>query len=185
MIFLLLFFALKNSLVLLAKFNSGELHCPATALIFTWSGIRVYKQWVPSGCNSSYSFTPKWRCACRLGIILWSFFLTFSALWTYRSLFWGHEMLSKCIDSTEQVPCGCNFSYSFPRLFWNFADVFCMEWKCASGLGLILFYYFFSLFLFCELSLFFFFFWHEMLSKCIDSGCLVGTTPLTVFHILY
>ena len=33
-IFLLLFFALKNILVLLAKLNSGELCCPATALIY-------------------------------------------------------------------------------------------------------------------------------------------------------
>ena len=32
--FLLLFFALKNILVLLAELSSGELHCPATALIF-------------------------------------------------------------------------------------------------------------------------------------------------------
>ena len=32
MIFLLLFFALKNILVLLAKLNSDELCCPATAL---------------------------------------------------------------------------------------------------------------------------------------------------------
>ena len=31
--FLLLFFGLKNILVLLAKPDSGELHCPATALI--------------------------------------------------------------------------------------------------------------------------------------------------------
>ena len=29
------------------------------------------------------------------------------------------------------------------------------------------------------------FFWHEMLSKCIDSGYLVGATPLTVFHRLF
>ena len=32
-IFLLLFFALKKILVLLAKLSSGELRCPATALI--------------------------------------------------------------------------------------------------------------------------------------------------------
>ena len=32
--FFLLFFALKNVLVLLAKPDSGELRCPATALIF-------------------------------------------------------------------------------------------------------------------------------------------------------
>ena len=36
-----------------------------------------------------------------------------------------------------------------------------------------------SLFLLCELSLSFL---HEMLSKCIDSGYLVGATPLTVLH---
>ena len=36
-IFHLLFFALKNILVLLAKLNSGELHCPATAFIFCLS----------------------------------------------------------------------------------------------------------------------------------------------------
>ena len=28
-------------------------------------------------------------------------------------------------------------------------------------------------------------FLHEMLSKCIDSGYLVGTAPLTVFHQLF
>ena len=33
MISLLLFFALKNILVLFAKPDSGELHCPATAFI--------------------------------------------------------------------------------------------------------------------------------------------------------
>ena len=42
--------------------------------------------------------------------------------------------------------------------------------------------YFFSLFLLYELSLFFL---HEMLSKCIDNGYLVGATPLTVFHRLF
>ena len=29
------------------------------------------------------------------------------------------------------------------------------------------------------------FFLHEMLSKCIDSGYLVGPTPLTVFHRMF
>ena len=38
----------------------------------------------------------------------------------------------------------------------------------------------FSLFLLCELKSFFF--WHEMLSKYIDSGYLVGATSLTFFH---
>ena len=44
------------------------------------------------------------------------------------------------------------------------------------------FEYFFSLFLLFDLSLFFL---HEMVSKCIDSGYLVGTTHFTVFHRLF
>ena len=42
---LLEFFALKNILVLLAKLDSGELRCPATALIIT--------------CNMFYTFYHK------------------------------------------------------------------------------------------------------------------------------
>ena len=37
-----LMFALKNILVLLAKHNSGELHCPATALIFFYKTDRKF-----------------------------------------------------------------------------------------------------------------------------------------------
>ena len=46
MIFHLLFFALKNILVLLAMLNSGELRCPATALIVHGIGFQV--QWIVS-----------------------------------------------------------------------------------------------------------------------------------------
>ena len=61
------------------------------------------------------------------------------------------------------IPCECNSSYSFPQgatpltvfhqLFWNFSDIFCMEWRCACALDIILIT-FFSLFLLCELGLF-------------------------------
>ena len=40
----------------------------------------------------------------------------------------------------------------FHRLFWNFSDVFCMEWRCVCGLNIIL-WLFFLTFLLCELSL--------------------------------
>ena len=39
-----------------------------------------------------------------------------------------------------------------------------------------------TLFLLCELKSLVL---HEMLSKCIDSGYLVGTTPLKVFFSLF
>ena len=78
-------------------------------------------------------------------------------------------MLSKCIDSGYLV--GATPLTVGHQLFWNTADVFGMEWRCACGFGIIL--YFFSLFLVCELSLFF---WHEILSKCmhgqwVSCGC--------------
>ena len=97
----------------------------------------------------------------------------------WSSVFFLHEMLSMCIDSGYLV--GTTPHTVFFWLFWNFADVLCMEWRCACDLGVIL-WLFFSLFLLCELNLFF---WHEMLSKCMDSGYRVGTTPLTVFLQLF
>ena len=71
----------------------------------------------------------------------------------------------------------------FHGMFWNFADVFCMEWRCACGLSIIIwfFYFFFHFSALKTYSLF----WHEMLLKCVDSGYLVGTTPLTVFLQLF
>ena len=58
------------------------------------------------------------------------------------------------------------------------------EWNEDIGSGVIWFGYntliIFSHF-FCFVNLKSRFFLHEMLSKCIDSGYLVGTTPLTVF----
>ena len=47
-------------------------------------------------------------CGCH-DIILWLFFSHFCCF--VNSLFFLHEMLSKCIDSGEH--CGCNFPYSF------------------------------------------------------------------------
>ena len=47
-------------------------------------------------------------------------------------------MVSKCIDSRYLV--GTTPVTVFLQLFWNFADVFCMEWKCACGFCIILWY---------------------------------------------
>ena len=56
-----------------------------------------------------------------------------------------------------------------------------MEWRCACALDIILWLYFSHFFCFVNLV----FFPYERLSKCIDSGYLVGATPLTVFHQLF
>ena len=50
------------------------------------------------------------------------------------------EVLSKCIDSGYLV--GATPLTVFHQLFWNFAVVFCMEWRCAGGFGIFLWYLF-------------------------------------------
>ena len=57
----------------------------------------------------------------------------------------------------------------------------CFEVKMCMQFGynpLIIFPHFF-----CFMNLVFY--RYEMLSKCVDSGYLVGATPLTVFHRLF
>ena len=125
----------------------------------------MYRQWVPCGRNSSYSFPPLfwnsadafcigWGCACGLGIILWLFFLSFSALWTWYFFTWNATKVYR-----QWVPSGRNSSYSFPPLFWNSADAFCIGWRCACGLGIILWLFFLS---FSALWTWYFFTWNAI-----------------------
>ena len=72
-------------------------------------------------------------------------------------------MLSKCMDSAYLV--GATPPTVFHRLFWNIADAFYMEWRCACGLSIILWLFFFS-HVFC-----FVFF----CMKCYQSIKTVGT----------
>ena len=126
---------------------------------FTWNVyFKVYRQWVPCGRNSSYSFPSIVFKLCRcfwhgMEMCMWFGYNTliiFSYFFCYVNLVsFLREMLSKCIDSRYIV--GASPLTVFHRMFWNFADVFCMERRCACG-----FDNFFSLFLLCELSLFFY-----------------------------
>ena len=85
------------------------------------------------------------------------------------------EMLSKCIVS---VPCGHKSSYSFPPIVLKLCRYFLHGMKICIWFGYNTLNIFSHFFCFVD----FVFFLHEMLSKCIDSGYLVGATPLTVFH---
>ena len=79
-------------------------------------------------------------------------------------------MLSKCIGNGYQVQLLLQFSMEcFDRI------KMCMWFGYNT---LIVFSHFFCLVNLVLIFLFLF----EMLSKCIDSGYLVGATPLTVFH---
>ena len=108
-----------------------------------WNAIKVYRQWVPCG-NSSYSFAlivlkhcrcfqhgMNLSCACGFGIILWLFFSLF--LLCELSLFFTWNAIKVY---RQWVPC----LTVFLQLFWNFTDVFGMEWRCTCGLGITLFF---------------------------------------------
>ena len=51
-----------------------------------------------------------------------------------------HEMLSECIECGYLV--GTTPLTAVHWLFWNFADVFCMKWRCACGFSIILWLFF-------------------------------------------
>ena len=88
--------------------------------------------WVTCGRNSSYSFIPNFLKLCRCFFFLsWSedvhelvglsphhFIYFFSNL----STFFRSWLVS------EQIPCGCNPSYSFPPIILNYAYLFYMVW---------------------------------------------------------
>ena len=77
----------------------------------------IYRQWVPlmsatpltvlyrSIWNFAYVFFMVWGCACGLGIIVRSFFVTFFTLWT-----WSFFTL---YTKTVGTSCECSSSYSF------------------------------------------------------------------------
>ena len=81
----------------------------------------------------------EWRCACCFDYF--SHFFCFVNLLVVS--FFSHEMLSKCMDNGCLV--GATPPTVFFQLFWKFADVFSMEWICACGFGIILWYFFLSL----------------------------------------
>ena len=107
--------------------------------------------WVP--CATSYSFPPivlkLFRCflhgmkMCMCfgynPLIIFSHFFCFVNLVVFQ-----YEMLSKCIDSGYLV--GATPPTVFHQLFWNIAGVFSMEWRCACGFGMILYFLTFSAF---------------------------------------
>ena len=82
-------------------------------------------------------------------IILWLFFLTFSALWTWSLVY------MKCYQSVYSgYLVGATPVTVFFWLFLNFAYVFCTEWRSACGLGIILWLCFLTFFCFVNLVFF-------------------------------
>ena len=87
--------------------------------------------------NLADIFCMEWRCACGLGIILWLFFLTFSALWTSSFLLWNAMK-----EFRQWVSCRRNSSYSFSPIVLKLCNVFYMVWRCACGFCIIYWLFF-------------------------------------------
>ena len=83
--------------------------------------IKVYRQWVPCGCNSSYIFPPIVLKDCRcfqhgMKMCMWFWYN-----WLFFSLFLLCELSLFLVWNTikvykQCVPCGHNSSYSFPSI---------------------------------------------------------------------
>ena len=164
--------------------------CGSSVITFQ---LKIY--WVPCGRNSSYSFPWKYtgylvganpltvfhenilgtlwaqillqfsmECFETLKICMW-FGYTFSRFLCFVNLvFFRYEMLSKYIDSgylVGEIPLTV-----FQWLFWNFADVFCMEWRCACGFGIILWLFFLTFFYFVNLVI-----WNFAVVFCMKWRC--------------
>ena len=104
-----------------------------------WNAIKVYRQWVPCGRNSSYSFPPIVLKHCRcfqhgMKMCMWFWYNTsiiFSHFFFFVNLvFFFYMKYYQSVGATPRTV--------FHWLFWNFADVFCMEWRYACGLGTVL-----------------------------------------------
>ena len=104
--------------------------CPCPGAIYMYKIIKIYTR--TRRQVSVYRTTGPLVCFVNLVS-----FLGMKCCW--------HEMLSvwNAIKVYGQwVSCGHNSSSSFPSIFFlNFADVFCMDWSCASGFGIILWYF--------------------------------------------
>ena len=118
------------------------------ALIFVtfstlWTdSMKVYRQWVPCECNSSYNFILIFLklCTCFLhglemcmwfGYNLALIFVTFFTLWTlsFSDLrFYESGYLVSATPYTVSILSSCSFAHLF----------FSMVWRCACGMDLIL-----------------------------------------------
>ena len=83
-------------------FFSLFLLCELKSFFFTWNFIKVFRQWVSFGRNSSYSFPPIVLKLCRcflheMKICVW----------------FGYNTSISIKVCRQWVPCGCNASYSF------------------------------------------------------------------------
>ena len=127
--------------------------------------------------NSSYNFIPivlklcicffqGIGCACGLGIIVRTFFVTFSQC---ELSHFSPYVYRQWVPLVSATPLTVLY-----RSFWNFAYIFFMEWECACGLGMIV-RTFLSLFPHCELS-------HFSPSVYRQWVPLVSATPLTVLY---
>ena len=100
-------------------------------LFSAWNDIKVFRQWLPCGHNSSYSFPliVLKHCRCfqhRMKLCLWFWYNTliiFSHFFCFVNLvsFFTWNAIKVC---RQWLPCRHNSSYSFPPIVWKH----CRHW---------------------------------------------------------
>ena len=110
---------------------------------FSMKCYQSYRQWVPCGRNSSYSFPLIVLKLCRcflhemkILLIVFSHFFCFMNLVSFFFFTWNAIKVYR-----QWVPCGRNYSYSFALIVLKLCR--CFLHGCACGFGIILGYFFF------------------------------------------
>ena len=111
-IFLPLFFALKNILVLLAKLNSGELRYPATAL------IEVLNLPILKVNGSPVMADGIFNSVYVLGCMAWEFCLI-CVFWLWQLLEYGHPTKSYKWSWRRQSTRNSQMLYTISRWCWE------------------------------------------------------------------
>ena len=132
-------------------------------LFSVWNAVKVYREWVHCGHNSSYRFPPIVLKHCRcfqhgMELCMWFWYNT---LINFPHFFCFVNLVSfftwNAIKLYRQwVPCGCNSSYSFPPIVLKRCRCFFFAWNEDMHVAWVQYFeYFFSLFLLCEFQSFF------------------------------
>ena len=163
--------------------------CSELSHFSVWNAIKMCRQWVPlwiqlslqfsTDCFETLQMFSTWNEDVHVvfGIILWLFFFTFSALWTWSLFFFTWNAIKVY---RQWVPCGHNSSYSFPPIVLKLCRCFLHEIKMCMWFWYNTLVICFSLFLLCGLS-----FWYNTLIIFFHFFCFVNLVSFFFYMKCY
>ena len=122
-------------------FSMGDLGVQVSVRLSVHSSVRQHLPWVSCERNSSYSFVPIFLKLCRcfhhgMRMCMW---FGYNCLIIFCHFF---HFVNLVIFRPQCIDCGYFVSATphtiLYQSFWNIAHVFCMVWRRACGLDIIL-----------------------------------------------